>query len=342
MRKYLIIVVLLILGATNSAQTDTVSAVQRQYNYFKYLWDEHTPNFDLDFPFALEDFNQPTLFKKYSRNSMAAYGSSIFLLPDWHNIRKTDENIDPLSHFLYQPNDSQIRFKPQEIFCLYNLNEVTDSIELFADNIKALVIPASFSDLARNGGLGKLRKVLEAFKNVIYLELGDINNSVSTEYVMGLVLQNKSFDQLEYLYVDYITMEQTIQIHERYQKLKSLIIRGRENQDEIPLPNPFLNCLDISLLRMPLYSETVSGTTFSHLTKLETLLLHDGPVPFTDESLAPLTHLNYLSFETRKDTILFKNEQLKLLDLHISGDHNAPFIRIEAPVVKTVINTNVR
>lgn len=335
MRKYLIIVVLLILGATKvSAQTDTFSATQKQYNNFKYLWDEHAPNFDLDFPFELEDFDQPMLFKNYSQNSMAAYGSSIFLLPDWQNIRKTDENIDPLSHFLYKSNDSQIRFKPQEVFCFYNLNEATDSIESFADNIKALVIPTSFSHLARNGGLGKLRKVLDAFKNVIYLELGDINNSVSTEYVMGLVLQNKSFDQLEYLYVNYITMEQTIQIHERYQKLKSLIIRGRENQDETPLPNPFLNCLDVSLLFMPLYSETVSGTTFSHLTKLETLLLRDGPVPFTDESLAPLTHLNYLSFETREDTILFKNEQLKLLDLHISGDHNAPFIRIDAPSLK--------
>ena len=335
MRKYLIIVVLLITGVTKvSAQTDSNSAIQKQYNYYKYLWDEHSPNFDLDFPFALEDFDQPMLFKRYCRNSIVAYGSSTFLLPNWKNIRKTDENIDPLSHFLYQSKDSQIRFKPQEVFCLSKLDEVTDSIELFADNIKALVITESFSNYIKNGEEARVRKVLEAFENVIYLELGDINNSVNTEYVMGFVLQNKSFDQLEYLYVNYITMEQTIRIHERYQKLKSLIIREINNQDEIPPPNPFFNCLDISILSMPLYSNTASGTTFSHLTKLETLMLHGGPVSFTDESLAPLTHLKYLSFETTGDSVLFKNERVELLDIRVSGDRNSPFISIEAPSLK--------
>lgn len=339
MKKIPIITILLLVGISEvSAQADSISAIQKQYNYFRYLWEEYPPNTQLSFPFVLDDFDQPTLFKQYSRNSIAAYSTSKSLIPNMEIIEKSKERFDPESRFLYQPGDSIIRYRPQEVFCLHKLDEVTDSIGQFADNIKALVIMESFSGLAWNGGVARLRKVLEAFKNVKYLEIGDVNNGIGSEELLELILQIKSFDQVEYLYLNNITLEQTLQIHERYHKLKSLIIHQIDNPDEIPLPSPFLNCLDLSLLSMPLPATSATGNEFSHLRKLESLFLRGGEcITFTNESLSTLNHLKQLCYTTSSDSILFSNKNIEMLYLNIvSSNLNPTYIQINAPSLRIV------
>jgi hypothetical protein len=313
-----------------SAQIDTIPNNQKQYEYYRHLWEDQSPNFPLLFPFALEDFNNPEEFKRYRLHSIAAYAASMYLVPDWGYIRRSGEKLDPLDHFLYRSEDSIIRYRPQEVFCLHRLDEVTDSIEKFADNIKALVISGSFSSYIKDYDREVIR-VLAAFKNVTYLELGDINNQANTRGIMELILQNRPFDQLEFLYVNNITMEQTITIHERYRQLKSLSIRDINNQDDISLPNPFLNSLNISLLRMPLPTDRTTGYEFCHLTKLESLILDNGLIPFTNESLSPLTHLKYLLYQTSTDTILFRNTHVEMLSINLACYDRTSFISIDAP-----------